>query len=230
MRRRVERARGGSGGGGALRATAEISPVRLLTLQRIAPPAFIPPLSLCSNYIIPIDTKYRQGIASINAVYIVAGVVHLLNAFQYIYAWFPLGFGLLSPVMIPEYLNVLGAALYLVGAARYNAAMFDADITHSIHVLETVASLIEVFAAFGWTIVWWFTFVRGPGRGLTLDDPDFTGNALIIIPSIIYFVYNVNNLIDAKNYYEGANATLYMTAGAAHALPRAPAAAPRAAD
>jgi hypothetical protein len=145
-------------------------------------------------------------------VYIVAGVIHLVNALQYIYAWFPLGFGLLSPVMIPEYLNVAGAGLYLVGAARYNAAMFSTEVTHSIHVIETIASLLEVFAAFGWTAVWWYTFVRGPGRGLTLDDPDFTGNALIVVPSIIYFVYNVNNLIDANNYYEGPNAELYMTA------------------
>ena len=175
------------------------------------PPTFFRPAS-AYNYVIPVDSKYRQSVASINAMYIVAGVIHLVNALQYIYAWFPLGFGLLSPVMIPEYLNVVGAGLYLVGAARYNAAMHNADITHSIHVIETIASLIEVFAAFGWTIVWWYTFVRGPGRGLTLDDPDFTGNALIVVPSIIYLVYNVNNLIDPNNYYTGPNAELYMTA------------------
>lgn len=150
--------------------------------------------------------------SSINAVYVVAGIIHLVNAVQYIYAWFPLGFGLLSWVMIPEYLNVLGAGLYLVSASKYDAAQNDEALTRQIHQIETASSLIEVFAAFGWTAVWWYTYVRGSGRGLTFDDPDFSGNALIIIPSIIYFVYNCSNLVDPANYYSGPNATLYITA------------------
>jgi hypothetical protein len=136
----------------------------------------------------------------------------LLNAFQYIYAWFPLGYGLLSWVMIPEYLNVIGAGIYLAGAARYNSAMYSEATTHDIHVLETIASSVEVLAAFGWVVVWWYTYMPGRGRGLTLDDPDFSGNALIVVPSIVYLVYNVNNLVDARNYCVGTNAKLYTTA------------------
>jgi len=158
------------------------------------------------------DTAYRQNVASINAVYIIAGIIHLLNAVQYIYAWFPLGYGLLTWVMVPEYLNVAGAALYLAAASQYNQAYSSEAARSRIHVIETIASAIEVGAAFGWTAVWWVTHARGRGRGLTLDDPDFSGNALIIVPSIIYLVYNVNNLRDANNYFTGPNALLYQTA------------------
>jgi hypothetical protein len=152
-------------------------------------------------------------------VYIVSGIIHLLNAFQYIYAWFPLGFGIFSWVMIPEWLNVLGAALYLVSASEYDAAYFDTEALHRNHVIETVAATIEFFAAVGWTWVWWKTHVRGPGRGLTLDDPDFTGNILIVVPSIIYIVYNASNLQNPASYYDlGPNTFLYQTANELYAV------------
>jgi hypothetical protein len=165
-----------------------------------------------ANYIVPTDSFYFQRIRSIDSLYLVAGIIHLVNAFQYIYAWFPLGFGIFTWVMIPEWLNVIGASLYLVGASQYDVAYRSEGVLQKNHVIETVASAVEVGAAFGWTWVWWVTHVRGAGRGLTLDDPDFTGNALIIIPSIMYLVYNVNNLRDPENYRSGPNASLYQTA------------------
>ena len=148
----------------------------------------------------------------INSLYVAAGVIHLLNAFQYIYAWLPLGYSFLSPVMIPEYLNVLGAALYLWSASLYNTNLTDYSYDAAtktttygasvlrVHEIETASSLIEVFAAVGWCVVWAYTYIPGPGRGYTLDDPDFTGNVLILVPSIIYFVYNVQNLTAPGSY------------------------------
>ncbi len=154
-------------------------------------------------YRYPDDTLYRMKLRSINELYIAAGVIHLFNAFQYIFAWFPLGYGLLHPVMIPEYLNVLGATLYLVSASKYNetlSASYTSAQTLLVHRIETASSLIEVFAAFGWTLVWWKTHARGRGRGFTVDDPDLWGNVLIVVPSIIYFAYNVQNLKDPESY------------------------------
>ena len=140
-------------------------------------------------------------------------MIHLFNAFQYIYAWLPLGYGLLHPVMIPEYLNVLGAALYLWSASLYNQTVTDwtyaSPATLRVHEIETASSLIEVFAALGWTAVWWLTHARGKGRGLTLDDPDFMGQVLIVVPSIVYFAYNLQNLKDPGSY--GTN-ELYVKA------------------
>lgn len=66
------------------------------------------------------DSAYLQQTRSINQVYVAAAVIHFLNAFQYMWVWFPLGYGPFSWVMIPEWLNVLGACLYLVSASKYN--------------------------------------------------------------------------------------------------------------
>jgi hypothetical protein len=153
-------------------------------------------------YRYPDDTLYRMKLRSINQLYIAAGVIHLFNAFQYIFAWLPLGYGLLHPVMIPEYLNVLGAALYLASASKYNETLssYTSDTTKLVHRIETASSFIEVLAAVGWTVVWWKTHARGRGRGLTVDDPDFWGNVFIVVPSVIYFVYNVQNLKDPEGY------------------------------
>ena len=150
----------------------------------------------------PDDTLYRMKLRGINQLYVAAGVIHLFNAFQYIYAWLPLGYGLLHPVMIPEYLNVLGAALYLVSASYYNETFssYTSEATLRVHRIETASSLIEVFAALGWALVWWKTHARGRGRGLTFDDPDFWGNFFIVVPSFFYFVYNIQNLRDPESY------------------------------
>ncbi len=161
------------------------------------------------------DTPYQQKLRGLNALYIAAGVIHLINAFQYIYAWFPLGYGLLHPVMIPEYLNVIGAALYLWSASLYNQNIkdytYEGPSTLAVHRIETASSAIEVCAAFGWAGVWVWTYVGGPGRGWTLDDPDFYGNFFIIAPSIMYLVYNVENLRDPPSY---ASNFLYRQADA----------------
>ena len=120
--------------------------------------------------------------------------------------------------MVPEWCNVIGATLYLIGAAGYDRAFFDPEILHHNHVIETIAATVEVCAAFGWTYVWWHTHVRGPGRGLTLDDPDFSGNILIVVPSLIYLAYNINNLRDPANYTDGINSLLYQTADLWYAI------------
>jgi hypothetical protein len=138
----------------------------------------------------------------INQLYVAAAVIHFFNAFQYIYAWLPLGYGVLHPVMIPEYLNVLGATLYLVSASKYNETLSSntSFATLTVHRIETSSAFFEILAALGWTLVWWKTHARGKGRGLTFDDPDFWGNFFIVVPSFIYFVYNVQILKDLESY------------------------------
>jgi hypothetical protein len=158
-----------------------------------------------------VDSLYQQRVRGLNALYIAAGVIHLVNAFQYVFAWMPLGYGLLHPVMIPEYLNIVGASLYLWSASLYDANLTDyttgpdGSITYGAsvlltHEIETASSLIEVFAAIGWCVVWALSYTPGPSRGYTLDDPDFLGNLLILVPSVIYFVYNVQNLRNPASF------------------------------
>ena len=139
--------------------------------------------------------------------------MHLLNAFMYMWAWKPAGYGLFSVVQIPELLNAIGAAVYTVTAWRYEevgAADYDAPVTLLVHDLETAASAVELFAAVGWCTTWWLTYPRGVvGRGFTLDDPDVWGNVFILVPSIYYVVYNVRVDLDPKLYLTD---TLYTDA------------------
>jgi len=115
--------------------------------------------------------------------------------------------------MIPEYLNIIGASLYLWSASLYNDTItdwtYEGASTLKVHKIELASSLIEVFAAFGWAIVWAFTYLPRKGRGWTLDDPDFYGNFFIVAPSIMYFVYNIQNLINPSSYNTN---TLYKQA------------------
>lgn len=48
---------------------------------------------------------------TLNRVYMIFGVLHLLNACMYVWSWEDRAWS--DPVVYPEYLNVVGAVLYL---------------------------------------------------------------------------------------------------------------------
>jgi hypothetical protein len=151
----------------------------------------------------PEFAAYNEAIENINNLFIAAGVIHLVNAFMYIWSWLPLGYTLCSVVMIPEYLNVLGASLYLYTANQYGKmdGTYTDDITFRVHYIETAAASIELVAAFGWATTWYLTFPRRTvGRGWTLDDPDSWGNIFIVVPSIYYIAYNIQILSNPADY------------------------------
>lgn len=172
-----------------------------------------------------------DDLANLNRVYLGAGCLHLVNALLYVWSWLPLGFGVFSAVMIPEYLNILSACLYIWTATLYpqEAAgtlvtianddyygyyyLYDDPTTFSVHRGETAAATVEMLAAFGWVVTWWLTYPRYPGRGWTLDDPDAWANMLIVAPSLMYFAYNVVILQHPEQY--GTN-DLYVKADIAY--------------
>jgi hypothetical protein len=47
-----------------------------------------------------------------------------------------------------------------------------------------------------WVWSWALTFPRTRGRGLSLQDPDFFAIVLLVVPSIMYVVYNAEILTD----------------------------------
>lgn len=61
----------------------------------------------------------EDAVANVNRLYLAMGVFHLINATLYVWTWLPAGFGLCSPVQIPEYLNMLSAILYIWSATQY---------------------------------------------------------------------------------------------------------------
>lgn len=162
-------------------------------------------------------TCSHRSHSQINHLYIAFAVVHLVNAVQYYWSWLPYGFRWNSVVMIPEYLNMAGALIYLVTATDYYRCVdYTSDVTMRVHHLEAAAASIELVAAFGWAVVWWLTFPRASGRGWTLNDPDFWANIFIVAPSLCYLAYNVQILQDPTQY--GAN-FLYVTGVRAYTYP-----------
>lgn len=159
---------------------------------------------------------FRLQNAFINRLYYAFNVVHTINAVQYYHSWLPLGYRWYHlHIVLPDYLNMFGAGLYIYSSTFYEACYndsadaADAPSCMSIHRLETTAAALETVAAFGWFAVWIATYPRQtPGRGWSLDDPDTWANAGIVIPSIVYLAYNVQVINDPTQY--GSN-FLYVT-------------------
>lgn len=97
-----------------------------------------------------------------------------------------------DPIVFPEYMNVLGAALYLWSAALYPTESGPTDATTlKVHRIETAAAGVEWLACVGWFITWHLTYLRVPGRGYTLDDPDVWALITIFGGSTCYMLYNI---------------------------------------
>jgi len=59
----------------------------------------------------------------------------------------------------------------------------------------------------GWFYTWYSTYPPGPGRGLTLWDPEFLAAVGLIVPSIAYVLFNAKNLTDPQGTMEN---TMYL--------------------
>eukprot|EP01087_Luapelamoeba_hula_P011171 TRINITY_DN3006_c0_g1_i1.p1 TRINITY_DN3006_c0_g1~~TRINITY_DN3006_c0_g1_i1.p1 ORF type:complete len:354 (+),score=60.98 TRINITY_DN3006_c0_g1_i1:70-1131(+) len=139
------------------------------------------------DYGLPTDTD----IDYINKLYLGFDCIHLISAFMYMWAW--KYFSYVHIIMIPEYLNVVEACLYIGSATLYPKEDTDtyADkYTNRVHNIETAAAVISCVASFGWVGTWWMTYYRTIGRGFTLDDPDVFAFLGTLIASIMYVVYN----------------------------------------
>jgi len=161
-----------------------------------------------------------------NKFYIAAAVVHVVNALMYIWVWRCEGYPFLHRIMIPEFLNVIEASLYMVTAMMYSHERYDNNVSSTdvqdtiptvgddpvlrdVQRIEMVASCVELLAACGWATTWYITYPRIPGRGWTFDDPDIWANLSIITPGILYIIYNVQLQLHPHIY--GAN-FLYVIA------------------
>jgi hypothetical protein len=96
--------------------------------------------------------------------------------------------------------------------------------TSEIHIIETSAAIVELLACIGWWWSWHLTYVRVPGRGYTLNDPDVWALLTIFTGGIIYIVYNLQILAHPSWYgrnelyfwgdvFYAMNGVLYLLAG-----------------
>ncbi|CAF1312480.1 unnamed protein product [Rotaria sordida] len=136
---------------------------------------------------------------NINRYYIIFGILHLISAFLYWWAWRDRSW--LDIIMIPEYLNHIEAGLYLWSAFWYSKQdTLGGYYTLAVHKIEMTAAIIEVVASFGWIMSWYLTYTRTLGRGFTFDDPDTVAYLTTTISSVIYIVYNIQINIYPEQY------------------------------
>jgi len=151
--------------------------------------------------------------------------------------WKQEGFPWAHWILIPDYLNVVEATIYVITSSYYNDMDSETytgisirdpcsrsrencsrahrcfastdSLTHRVQNAEFAAAWVELFAAIGWNLQWALTYRRVPGRGWTFDDPDIWANVTIFVPSVMYVVYYWQILADRSTY--GVN-LLYITA------------------
>lgn len=162
-----------------------------------------------------------KGDTPLNREFISASIIHVVNGIMFAFYWLPYfkkhpetSYCQRGLLLLPEFLNIIEASLYIKSASLYgDASQYCDDYTCSLkvemHNLETAASVLEFFASLGWFYSWYTTFPRGSGRGLTLWDPDFWAAVGLIVPSIIYVVYNVKDSLDPLDIQTN---TLYLVA------------------
>ncbi|CAF2044621.1 unnamed protein product [Rotaria magnacalcarata] len=134
-----------------------------------------------------------------NQLYIGLATASIIMGFLYCWAW--RNRSLFDIVMIPEYLNLMQAGLYLWSATWYSKQdTLGGYYTMAVHKIELTASIIGLFAAKGWLISWYMTYTRVFGRGYTLDDPDMVSCLATLANAIIYLVYNIQLNVSPEQY------------------------------
>ncbi|CAF2502390.1 unnamed protein product [Rotaria sp. Silwood2] len=159
---------------------------------------------VCGNTTVDNSTEEVGGTnyaAIVNNMYIGLGVIHVISATLYWWSWKDHCWN--DVIMLPEYLNHIEAALYLWAAIWYARAA-DEDYydyyTSTIHIIETVAAFVELYASFGWIMSWYRTYTRTICRGFTLDDPDTVAYTFTTLSSFIYITYNIQILQNPEEY------------------------------
>mmetsp|Transcript_34267 Transcript_34267/g.34929 ORF Transcript_34267/g.34929 Transcript_34267/m.34929 type:complete len:349 (+) Transcript_34267:181-1227(+) len=136
-----------------------------------------------------------------NKLYVYFGILHVVNALMYIWTWEERSW--LDNVLVPDYLNVCGASLYLYTSILYGKEYIRGKDLYSqdfyiIRYCELLASIIEMGASIGWCLVWYREYSKTygalptptPGRGWTLEDPDMLANFTVLLGALLYLIYN----------------------------------------
>jgi hypothetical protein len=152
--------------------------------------------------------------------YFLLAILHVVNAYMYLWMWSGEHQNIFSIFCIPDWLNVICAAFY-IGTSICHPFEYDefgntTEIFVQVRRIELFLSVLEILTAVGYVCQWYLEFrkdlILHPDkcrtRGCTLDDPDMWANITLIIAAIYYFAYNVIVCIDGFRYYD--TSTLYF--------------------
>ena len=160
-----------------------------------------------------------------NELYFYFGIEHLINACMFVWAWDDRGW--FDDVVIPEYLNIIGASLYIWSASLYPVMYTDDDLFYYYYkpktedfkecrYIEAVACIIFTLSAFGWIYSWYRLFTENFGpvllntsasRGISILDPEFHCNWTLLVGAIIYLYWGLDTAYKFGHY---STDTLYM--------------------
>ena len=149
-----------------------------------------------------------------NRVYVLFGIVHVIDAFLFLISWDEKGFSDIETW--PEYLNIAGSFLYLWSSTTYGS-LYDISTEGRVSLsanfyrcrqLELAASILEVFATVGWIYIWHKGLIERfgkdfksvPGRGFTFFDPDLHANWTLVAGAVLYLIYNIDLTRDPRRY------------------------------
>ena len=160
-----------------------------------------------------------------NDLYFNFGIEHLINACMFVWAWDDRGW--FDDVVIPEYLNIIGAALYIWSASLYPVMYSDDDLFYyyykpkteefkACRYIELVACIIFTLSAFGWIYSWYRLFTENFGpvllntsasRGISILDPEWHCNWTLVAASIVYLYWGIDT---AYKFSHFSTDSLYM--------------------
>ncbi|CAF0722958.1 unnamed protein product [Adineta steineri] len=156
-------------------------------------------ISTTTTIITPILDQSAGDPPIVNKLYFGFSIVHLVSAFLYWWAWDDRSWR--DVVMIPEYLNHIEAGLYIWSTSWYpKIDTLGSYYTLEIHKIELAASIIDLFANFGWIMSWYMTYTRTLGRGFTFDDPDVIAFSTTTIAAIVYVSYSFQVYLYPEQY------------------------------
>jgi hypothetical protein len=151
-----------------------------------------------------------------NSIYFYFAIVHVVDAFLFLWALDDTSYT--NVETWPEYLNIAGSILYLWSSttyddvndvSNYNGVLIS-DVYYRCRLLELIASILEVFAAIGWILVWYKNLIERfgsnlnstPNRGLSFFDPDLHACWTILVGALLYLFYNIDLSRDPRKFDE----------------------------
>ncbi|CAF1455417.1 unnamed protein product [Didymodactylos carnosus] len=146
------------------------------------------------------DVPLNNNTPAANKGYLGLACIHLTSAFLYWYAWQDHTWS--DVIMIPEYMNMIEACLYVWSSSYYpkqSVSLFD-YYSLATHKIELAAGVVDLIACVGWIMSWYRTYTRTLGRGFAFDDPDTFACLTTTVASCIYVAYNIRMVIHPEEY------------------------------
>jgi len=134
----------------------------------------------CAVYLVyataMLTNDYQGNLEEQNHNYLVYAVIHVINSCMFLWSWSERNY--YEVECWPEYLNIIGSALWLNSSLDYpflytsndDAATFSESFYHCRRV-ELAAAAVELAACIGWALIWYKGYVESLDSETHLPPP-----------------------------------------------------------